>query len=368
MRLTTPTNRNESGHHPFNGFAQEEDMKAKERLINACLNKTVDRPPVWVMRQAGRYLPEYRSLKAKHSTKHMMTTPSIAAEITTQPVSILGVDAAILYSDILMICDAMGLGLHFITGEGPQFDFCVRDCDAVNRLHTDNINEKLSFVFETIKLCHKKLPKDFPIIGFAGGPFTVAAYMFSGNHQLNFSAIKNFAWTQPKVYEQLLDIITQLTIDYLLAQSRAGVAVVQVFDTWAGQLSCDDYALLAKPFSQRVFRALQEAYVPSIHYVLNGFHLLPEMIHVPSDALGIDWRTGIDVWKKHSHEKFAIQGNFDPDVLLTTPALIEERLQKMADSVKNPRKGFIVNLGHGVKPETPVRNMRFFVEKAKTFF
>lgn len=343
-------------------------MKSKERFINACLNKEVDRPPVWMMRQAGRYLPEYRAIKTQHSTKKMMQTPELACEITVQPVSILGVDAAILYSDILMIPDAMGMGLDFAAGEGPKFDFAVNDLDSLHRLKTENVNDRLSYVFQAIKLCLKKLPKDFPLLGFAGAPFTVACYMICGGSTDDFSQVKLFAWTQPKVFHELMSVLTKATIDYLKKQFDAGVTAIQLFDTWAGILSPEDYRELAQPYSKKVFEALRAEYLPSIHYIKGGHYLLQDMAQMPSDVIGIDWRVDLKTVREATGHHYAIQGNFDPDLLLATPEIIQSRFKQMVESIPNPKKGYIINLGHGIGKDTPVKNAKCFIDAAKNLF
>lgn len=340
-------------------------MTPKERFIHAAKNQDVDRPPVWLMRQAGRYLPEYRAIKTLHNTKEMMQTPEIACEITLQPVDILGVDAAILYSDILMIPDAMGQGLSFAQGEGPVFDFAIRDEAALNRLNICGVTERLSYVFETVKLCVKKLPADYPLLGFAGAPFTVACYMIAGRGSKNFAEVKALAWEHPKVFHTLLSTLTDATIEYLTKQADAGVAAIQLFDTWAGLLAPEDYRTLAKPYAERVFAALKKLGLPTIYYLKGGHYLLQEMATLPNDVIGVDWRVDLKFASNITGGRFAIQGNFDPDLLMTTPKLIEERLKKMLSEIPNPKKGYIINLGHGVEQNTPVDNVSFFVKKAQ---
>lgn len=344
-------------------------MRANERFINACLNKEVDRPPVWMMRQAGRYLPDYRAIKERHTTKQMMQTPELACEITLQPVSILGVDAAILYSDILMIPDAMGMGLQFAPGEGPVFEFATNDIESVNRLQIKGVMERLDYVFKAIRLCVQRLPEHFPLLGFAGAPFTVACYMISGgSSQKDFSNVKTFAWTQPKVYQELLNLITETTIEYLKKQVDAGVAAVQLFDTWAGLLSPQDYCDLAKPYTKRIFEALNQHYVPTIHYIKGGSYLLNDMIDLTSDVIGVDWRVNLSEVRQKTAATHAIQGNFDPDLLMSTPGIIEERVHKMFADIGNPHKGYIVNLGHGIGQHTPVRHAKHFIDSVKSYF
>ncbi len=343
-------------------------MTPKQRFINACLNKEVDRPPVWMMRQAGRYLPEYRAIKAEHATKKMMQTPELACEITLQPVSIVGVDAAILYSDILMIPDAMGMGLDFLPGEGPKFNFSVKDADTLGRLNTQKINDRLSYVFETVKLCVKKLPKDFPLLGFAGAPFTVASYMISGGATEDFADIKYFALTEPKVYHELMSVITRATIDYLFKQADAGVVAVQLFDTWAGVLSPQDYRQLAMPYTQQIFMALGEKYIPSIHYIKGGDYLLPTMSQIKSDVIGVDWRVDLSTVRERTGHHYGIQGNLDPDILMCAPEIIKQRTREMVNSIDKPRQGYIVNLGHGIGQRVPVAHAKCFVDTVKEMF
>ncbi|MCP5465046.1 MAG: uroporphyrinogen decarboxylase [Deltaproteobacteria bacterium] len=343
-------------------------MDSKQRFINACLNKEVDRPPVWMMRQAGRYLPEYRAVKEKHGTKEMMQTPEIACEITIQPVDIIGTDAAILYSDILMIPDAMGMGLRFSPGEGPVFDFLINTEDALNKLNTQHLNERLSYVFQSIALCLKKLPEDYPLLGFAGAPFTVACYMMSGGHAKDFAQVKKLAWTEPKIFHGLMEILTTATIDYVLEQGNGGVTAIQIFDSWAGVLSKEDYAVMAKPYTERVFKALKDNYIPSIHYIKGSEHLLEELKTLPSDVISIDWRTSLGKAKQIVGSDFALQGNIDPDVLLSNPELIKERIATMMQSIGNPKKGYIANLGHGIGKDTPVANAKAFIDGVKNYF
>ena len=341
-------------------------MTPKSRLIAALKNEIVDRPPAWMMRQAGRYLPEYRALKEKHSTKTMMQTPALAKEITLQPVHLVGTEAAILYSDILMIPDAMGMGLEFTNGEGPVFAFPLNSVENFKRLNTRNLNMHLEFVHEAIRLCVKELPKDFPLLGFAGAPFTVACYMIAGgSSQKAFHEVKAMAWKNPQLFQDILTLITVATTDYLTEQFKAGVTAIQLFDTWAGLLSREDYNLLAKPYSEKIFAELKKNQDLTIHYINNGNHLVEEMATMSSSAISIDWRTDLATIEARTGGRFAIQGNLDPDVLLTTPEIIEKRVKEMLTHKGNIHKGYIVNLGHGVTPNTPVENVKMFFKTSK---
>ena len=344
-------------------------MTPKERFLAAVTNRDTDRPPAWMMRQAGRYLPEYRVIKKKHSTKEMMQTPEIAKEITLQPVRLVGTEAAILYSDILMIPDAFGMGLDFVEGEGPHFAFPIDSESALNKLNTKDFLKRLSFVFETIRLCKKELPKDYPLLGFAGAPWTVACYMMSGGKFETTSGDvlqpfpKTFAKENPKVFEELMTLLTEATISYLQEQADAGVIAIQLFDTWAGLLTQEEYKKFAKPYSEKIFQALTE--IPTIHYIKNSSPFLEEMIAMSSNAISIDSQTEIATVDEKTKGQKAIQGNLDPQILLTDPKTIEADLRSMLIKKKQIRKGYIINLGHGVLPQTPVENVKCFFEKAK---
>lgn len=320
------------------------------------------------MRQAGRYLPEYRALKEHHPTKEMMQNPELACEITLQPKEVLGVDSLILYADILMLPDALGMGLDFAPGDGPVFGFAIDSVEALNKLNTTEVLSRLDFVFKAIALVLKKIPKDYPLIGFAGAPFTVASYMVCGGGRSDFSTVKKFALQEEKAFSQLMDLLTQHTIDYVLAQANAGVCAIQLFDTWAGLLSPSDYEHLAKPYSEKIFTALKKNYIPSIHYIRDAAHLTLHMAQMSADCLSLDWRVSLADAQKNWGERHAIQGNLDPAILLTTAKIIAARTQAMLRSLPDPKKGYVVNLGHGVHKDTPVKNAKVFVETAKGFF
>lgn len=341
-------------------------MNPKSRLICALKNETVDRPPAWMMRQAGRYLPEYRAIKQKHSTKVMMQTPELAKEITLQPVHLVGTEAAILYSDILMIPDAMGMGLGFETGEGPVFDFAVNSREKLTQLNTQNLMSRLEYVFAAIRLCVNDLPPNYPLLGFAGAPFTVACYMIAGGSSKKaFNEVKALAWKDPELFHDILEVITSATLAYLREQFKAGVVAIQLFDTWAGLLSREDYVQFSKPYSQKIFSALKLQNLPTIHYANNANHLVEEIATMDSNAISVDWRTDLKTVGDRTQNRFAIQGNLDPDILLTTPEIIEQKMRDMFNARGNIRKGYIVNLGHGVTPQTPVENVKTFFSVAK---
>lgn len=343
------------------------ELTPKERFLRACRSEEVDRPPVWMMRQAGRYLPEYRAIRDITPTKTMMQTPSIACEITLQPVHLVGVDAAILYSDILMIPDALGMGLNFVKGEGPCFEFKIDGQDALNRLNTKDLKSRLSHVYEAARLCVQQLPADFPLLGFAGAPFTVACYMINGRGGSDFNNVKALMWNDPKTFNGLMQLLTDATIDYLLEQANAGAVALQLFDTWAGLLAPEDYREHVFPFTQKIFAALAKNNIPSIHYIKGGNFLLPHMAQLPSNVVGVDWRTDLSTVRSVLSPQQAVQGNFDPDLLLASPEIITARVRKMLGSIPNPKRGYIANLGHGIGEHTPVANAKLFIKLIKEF-
>lgn len=328
-------------------------MTPKDRFLNACAGKPVDRPPVWMMRQAGRYLPEYRAIRDRYSTLDMMKTPALAAEITLQPLRALGVDAAILYSDILMIPDAMGLGLDFKEGIGPVFRGPICSEADIARLETDGILDRLSFVMEGIRLVKSGLPADYPFIGFAGGPFTVASYMVS---DLRKMMTERPAWVQT-----LLEKISRATIDYLTAQVRAGVDVIQLFDTWAGTLSREDYVRWAFPYEKEVIASLWALSAPTILYLKGTAPLFEAMIGVGSDVISIDCDFALSEARRQSRGQVALQGNLDSKILLAPIETIRRETRRMLSEAQG-LPGYIANLGHGILPETPVAHARAFVE------
>ncbi len=346
-------------------FVMAHPMTPKERFLRACRRQEVDRPPVWMMRQAGRYLPEYRAIKLKHPTKEMMQTPEIASEITLQPVRLLGVDAAILYSDILMIPDALGQGLSFAAGEGPRFEFGIRSSADLNRLQVHDVLARLSYVFAAATLCVRKLPADYPLLGFAGAPFTVACYMIAGGAESGFASVFDLIENDPAVFHSLMRLLSGLTLEYLQEQANAGVAAIQLFDTWAGLLTPAQYETWAKPYTETILQGLKTAQIPSIHFIKNGPSLLDSMATLPSDVIGVDWTIPLaDAFAKVK-SNYALQGNFDPQFLKTDPVTIENELQKMLRQVPDLRQGYILNLGHGIDKDTPVANAQHFVKRAQ---
>ncbi len=317
------------------------------------------------MRQAGRYLKEYRAIREKYSFLAMCKTPELILEVTRQPVDLIGVDAAILFSDILIPAEAMGIGLEFYEGKGPVLNPPIRSLKQVEELRVPEPEEELSFVLEGIKLLRKELPSNIALIGFAGAPFTVSSYLVEGGSSKNFAEIKKMMFDEPSLFFKLMEKVTQTTEKYLKAQIRAGAQAVQIFESWAGALSPSDYENYVLPFSRKLIASLKEEEAPVIHFA-NGastyLHLIKE---TGAPVYGVDWHIDLDVaWKTLG--EVAIQGNLDPVVLLADGEVVERKAREIL--IKAGQKpGHIFNLGHGILPQTPVENAKRLVEAVHQF-
>lgn len=335
-------------------------MGSEYRFLKACQRQPVDCTPVWLMRQAGRYLKEYQEIRNKVPFSTMCKTPKLAAEITIQPVEKLGVDAAILFSDILFPVEAMGINIEFSESKGPIIHNPVRNRASVDALSIIDPKEKVPFVMETIRIVRRHLNGKVPLIGFSGAPFTLASYIVEGGHSRNYIHIKKMMFWDPSTYHTLMEKIAKVVTLYLNAQIKAGAQAVQIFDTWIGCLSPGDYEKFVMPYTKQVIDGVGDE-VPVIHYANGGAMLLELMKKAGGDVIGIDWRIDLDVaWKRLGYD-VAIQGNLDPVALLAPPKEIERRVKdilKRADG----RPGHIFNLGHGVLPQTPVEYVIAMVE------
>ncbi len=342
-------------------------MINNDRLIRACRRQEVDRAPVWMMRQAGRYMPEYRALRAKYDFMTMCKTPELAAEVSLQPYEILGVNAVIMFSDILVPVEAMGMKLDIVESKGPVLEDPIRAEAQVEKLIIPDPVETMSFVMETIRLLRKRLDTSAPLIGFAGAPFTLASYMVEGGGTRNYAEIKRMMYREPMTIHRLLDKLADTIILYVNAQIEAGAQVVQLFDTWAGELSAADYEEFALPYEQKVFERIHRGpsglTVPAILYVNGCSHILEKMIESGANVLSIDWRIDLAEARRRVGDKVALQGNLDPCELLGTPETITESVKEILK--KGGDLGHIVNLGHGILPMVPVENARAFIEAAK---
>jgi uroporphyrinogen decarboxylase len=331
-----------------------------DRFLRACRLEPVDVIPVWFMRQAGRYMAEYRTIRKKHLLLDICKQPELATEITLQPVNKLDVDAAILFSDLLLPLAPMGIPFKFIQGEGPSIDKPIRSIEDVQRLKLFEPREELSHVLSTIQLVRRELDERVPLIGFAGAPFTMASYAIEGGPSNNYSKTKAFINEQPAAWHQLCELFADIISDYLLAQVDAGAQAIQLFDSWVGTLSTSDYREFALPHSQKILSAVQSLDVPVIHFGTGTSALLEVMTEAGGTVIGIDWRISLDeAWKRIGYDK-AIQGNLDPTLLLGPVDKMLDRANEILHYAGN-RNGHIFNLGHGILPETPVEHVQELV-------
>lgn len=340
-------------------------MEIKNDLLLRALKKEkVERPPVWMMRQAGRYLPDYMKLKAKYDFFTRVQTPELACEITLQPVDQVGVDAAIIFSDILVIPQAMGTEVLMEEGKGPSLPNVIKNQKDIDALITDNVEESLNYVMKALTLIKQELNGRVPLIGFAGAPFTILCYMVEGKGSKTWEKAKQFCFTQPRIAHQLLQKITDITIQYLKAQTKAGADVVQVFDSWSGCLSPNDFKVFAQPYLVQIADALKED-APVILFPKGSWYALEELSMSGASGLGIDWCISPGYARELSGNNITLQGNFDPAKLLLPIPEIKKAVKEMIDAfgVQN----YIANLGHGITPNIPVENAKAFVEAVKEY-
>ncbi len=333
-----------------------------DTFLKACRGEPVPYTPIWIMRQAGRYLPEYHTVRSKGTFLDLCKTPERAAEVTLQPVDILGVDAAILFSDILVPLEPMGMRLEFVEGRGPVLSDPVRSQADVDRLVVPDVEETLPYVYDTIRILRRELADKVPLIGFSGAPFTLATYMIEGGSSRNFWNTKKMMYQAPEVYHALLEKITECTCRYLAAQVRAGAQALQIFDSWAGALAPCDFETFAIPYVRRIVTELKaQTDVPIIYFANNGATLLELAATSGADVLGLDWRINIDDAVRRLGTSVALQGNMDPIALLLPEDKLEARIARILDQAKGA-KGHVFNLGHGILPETPPEKAKLAVE------
>jgi uroporphyrinogen decarboxylase len=328
-----------------------------DRFLRACRREPVDATPVWFMRQAGRYMADYRALRQQYSLLEICRNPELAVAVTLQPVDVIDVDAAILFSDLLLPFAPMGLDFDFVKGEGPAIAQPIRSAGDVNRLRSFEPRQALAHVLTTIRLLRRELEGRVPLIGFGGAPFTLAAYAIEGGPSTTYAKTKTFMYSQPAAWHRLCGTFAGVIADYLRAQVEAGVQALQIFDSWAGQLSRADYREFALPHSKRIFDALSDLGVPLVHFGVGTTAILPDMAEAGGHVIGVDWRLPLDeAWNVIGPER-AIQGNLDPTALLGPV----ERLFAGADDIlrrAGSRPGHIFNLGHGVLPSTPLEHVQ----------
>ena len=335
------------------------------RFLKACRRQPVDCTPVWFMRQAGRYMSEYRAVRSKHSLIEICHTTELAVEVTLQPIDRFDLDAAILFSDLLIPLQPMGFGLEYREGEGPVIDNPVTSARDVEKLRSYTPAEELSFVLEAIRLLRRELETRVPLIGFAGAPFTLASYVIEGGSSRSFQKTKSLMYSEPETWHALASKLASLVRDYLVAQIEAGAQAVQLFDSWVGALSPEDYREFVLPHSQKLLSGVSEAGVPVIHFGTGTAGLLKLLREAGGDVIGLDWRIHLDEGWDVLGDDVAVQGNLEP-MLLFAPI---DTVRRRADEIlrrAGRRPGHIFNLGHGILPGTPVDTVEALVDHVHT--
>ncbi len=339
-------------------------MIKNDLFLRALKGETVERPPVWMMRQAGRYLPDFMKLKEKYDFFTRCRTPELATEITVMPIHQVGTDAAILFSDILVVPQAMNIEVHMKPGVGPWLPNPVRTTEDVHKTIVPDVHEALGYVMDAIKMTKKELNDEVPLIGFAGSPWTILCYAVQGQGSKNFDIAKKFCFTNPQAAHTLLQKITDTTIAYLKAKVEAGVDAVQIFDSWGGMLSPKDYQEFSWKYIQQIIDALKED-TQVIAFGKGCWFALDTMATSGASALGIDWTCSPETARKLTGGEITLQGNFDPSRLYSPPSEIKSMVHDMINAFGKDK--YIVNLGHGILPDIPVKNAIAFVEAVKEY-
>jgi len=329
-------------------------------FLRACRREPTEYTPIWLMRQAGRYLKEYRALRRRYSFLEMCKNPELAAKVTLQPVEKFKLDAAIIFSDILIPLEPMGVEFGFEKGEGPVFHRPLRQMKEVRKLRIIEPEEEISFLMKAIRIVRKELEGKIPLIGFCGAPFTLASYIVEGGHSKNYIFTKTLMYQDRPTWDALMEKLSEVLVRYLKAQVRSGVQALQIFDSWVGCLSPHDYKEYVLPYSKKVIKGVGNS-VPIIHFATSHSTLLGLMRRAGGDVIGVDWRVDIgEAWGRIGYD-VAIQGNLDPLILLAPVDFIEKEVKRILDGVKG-RPGHVFNLGHGILPNTPVENVAVLVD------
>ncbi|MCC5846472.1 MAG: uroporphyrinogen decarboxylase [Verrucomicrobia bacterium] len=335
-------------------------------FLRACSGESISRPPVWMMRQAGRYMAEYRALRAQHSILEMIKDPELAAEVTLQPIKAFPLDAAIIFADILTLLEPMGLQLEFISGKGPVFHNPIRDAADVAALKPIDPRRDLGFTLDAIQLTRERLAGQVPLIGFSGAPYTLACYAIEGGGSKDFDQVRAWMYAHPKIWTDLMDKLTEGVTDYLLAQIASGAQAVHLFDSWAVSMSQADYRRQVAPWTRRIFETLarEAPDVPRIHFSANGGHLLEAIAEMPVDVLGLDWRVDAKaaIQKLGTHRVY--QGNLDPARMLASDEAVIEGAREVKQAFSGA-KAHIFNLGHGIIKTTPTDRVRLLIEEVR---
>jgi uroporphyrinogen decarboxylase len=333
-------------------------------FLKALKGETVERPPVWMMRQAGRYLPEFIAIREKYDFFTRCRTPELAAEITVQPIRRYGMDAAILFSDILVVPQAMNIEVEMKPGVGPWLPNPVRTQKDVDAVVVPNVKEELGYVMEAIKVTKQMLDNEIPLIGFAGSPWTILCYAVQGQGSKSFDKAKEFCFTNPIAAHQLLQKITDTTIVYLKEKVKAGVNAVQIFDSWGGMLSPQDYKEFSWQYINQIIEALKND-APVIAFGKGCWFALEDMANSNASALGVDWTITPQMARKLTNNNITLQGNFDPSRLLSPPAVIKKMVTQMINDFGKDK--YVVNLGHGILPNIPLENAKAFIDAVKEY-
>jgi uroporphyrinogen decarboxylase len=333
-------------------------------FIKACKREPVERTPIWIMRQAGRYLPEYRAIRAKNDFLTMCKTPELAAEVTIQPVDIIGVDAAIIFSDILVIPEAMGMHLDMKEGQGPVFESPVRTEEDAEKLKQIDAYDNLNYVLDAISLTKKELNNRVPLIGFGGAPWTLLTYMIEGGGSKNFANVKKLIYNNPELAHKILYKLTNAIADYLSAQIQSGANAIQIFDTWAGILSPRDYLVFALKYVNQLIEKIKRNGEPIIYFPKGVHYRMRTTADCGADVIGVDWTIDLTKTRDKIGSKVAIQGNLDPTVLYPEPNFIKREARKVLESY-GTGEGHIFNLGHGILPDINPEHAKVLVDFVK---
>ncbi|MBS3819055.1 uroporphyrinogen decarboxylase [bacterium] len=339
----------------------------EKSLLNVIKGKEVKRIPVWIMRQAGRYLPAYQKLRKKYDFLTLCQTPELAAEVTLQPVEILDVDAAILFSDILIPCLSLGFQVQFVEGKGPVVHNPVTSVEDIRNLNPDYSSRELESLSQTVKFINQQLPPEKALIGFTAAPFSLACYLIEGASSKNFLQVKSFLYDHTPSYRLLMEKVSEILFVYLKTQAEAGAEVLQLFDTWGGILSPSDFEKYVFPFLNKLIREVKKEYsLPLIYFMKGSGGFLSILKHLPVEVMSIDWTLDLERASESLEDRFVLQGNLDPAVLLSRREIIREKTTEILQKGKKV-KGHIFNLGHGILPSTPVAHARYLVETVHNF-
>jgi uroporphyrinogen decarboxylase len=333
-------------------------------FIKACKRLPVERTPIWIMRQAGRYLPEYRAIRKKYDFLTMCKTPEIAAEVTIQPVDLLGVDAAILFSDILVVPEAMGMHLEMHEGKGPIFSDPIRNEDSLNKLLVFDIHDKLKYVLDAVSITKKQLNGRVPLIGFSGSPWTLLCYMVEGKGSKDFASVKKLLYTQPLLAHKILDKLSNVIANYLIAKIEYGCNAVQIFDTWGGILCQKDFLEFDLPYIQKIIQSIKKQDIPVIVFAKGVHHNLQQIVNAGADVIGLDWTMELGEVRNSLQNLVALQGNMDPTILYSDEIEIRNEVKRILTSY-GYGSGHIFNLGHGILPDVNPENAKALVKIVK---